>query len=91
MNPMLKSQTIDRSRALEQEETVKVVIRCRPMNNKEINKGMPNIFQLTGEQGEIALHKPEGFNQKELGLETLNTTIDQSEEKIFTFDHAYDE
>jgi hypothetical protein len=44
MNPMLKSQTIDRSRVLDQEEAVKVVIRCRPMNNKEIEKGMPNIF-----------------------------------------------
>lgn len=61
MNPMMKSQTIDRSRALEQEEAVKVVLRCRPMNQKELERGMPNIFQLTGEQGEVALHKPEGF------------------------------
>ena len=44
VNPMLKSQTIDRSRTLEQEEAVKVVIRCRPMNMKELERGMPNIF-----------------------------------------------
>jgi hypothetical protein len=31
------------------------------MNLKELERGMPNIFQLTGEQGEVALHKPEGF------------------------------
>lgn len=60
------------------------------MNTRELERGMPNIFQLTGQHGEIALHKPEGFKQSELGLDTINTT-QEAEEKIFTFDHAYDE
>lgn len=60
------------------------------MNQREIEKDLPNIFQLTGEQGEIALHKPDGFKQSEIGLDTLNKSL-ESEERIFTFDHAYDE
>jgi hypothetical protein len=72
VNPLLKSQTVDRSRILEHEEAVKVVIRCRPMNMKEHDRGMPNIFQLTGSSGEVILHKPDGNIPNE--LDTLNMT-----------------
>ena len=57
------------------------------MNMKELERGMPNIFQLTGNEGEIVLHKPDGVVPYE---GDPNSTVD-GDEKIFTFDHAYDE
>jgi centromeric protein E len=60
------------------------------MNMKELERGMPSIFQLTNNEGEVVLHKPEGHVPMQSEMDTLNTTL-EGEEKVFTFDHAYDE
>ena len=73
-----------------QSERVKVVVRCRPMNDREFEYGQPSVFQLTENSGEVLITKPA---QVQDANTTLNTTIDQdgNDSKLFTFDHAYDD
>ena len=39
-------------------ETVKVCIRCRPLNNKEMNEGNQVVVQINKQSGEIFVKKP---------------------------------
>ena len=39
-------------------ETVKVVIRCRPLSTKEMEAGHDVITKLNTKTGEIYVHKP---------------------------------
>lgn len=55
-------------------ETVKVCIRCRPLNNKEMNEGNQVVVQMQKKSGEIFVKKP---------------YVDEPP-KQFTFDLVYD-
>jgi kinesin family member 17 len=39
-------------------ETVKVMVRCRPMNPKEIDRGCQSIVNIDKEYGQISINKP---------------------------------
>ncbi|KAG1668483.1 hypothetical protein FOA52_005256 [Chlamydomonas sp. UWO 241] len=57
-------------------EAVRVVIRCRPLNEKERTDGRKTIVEMNTSEGSIRLHNPKG---------------DSSEApKTFTFDQVYD-
>ena len=55
-----------------------MAIRCRPMNDKEIQENNDSIFGLSTNYGAILLTKP--VKQDEI----------PSGPKMFTYDHAYD-
>ena len=54
-------------------EAVRVCIRCRPLNSKEIGQGNVKVVEIAAGRGEIFVSKPYG----------------QEEPKQFTFDLAY--
>ena len=54
-------------------EAVKVAIRCRPMNDKELSQGHTKVVNVNHGRGEIIVQKPFGGE----------------EPKQFTFDMAY--
>lgn len=54
-------------------EAVKVAIRCRPMNDKEMAQGHTKVVNVNHQRGEIMVQKPFG----------------SEEPKQFTFDMAY--
>ncbi|CAB3989872.1 kinesin KIF3B [Paramuricea clavata] len=55
-------------------ESVKVIVRCRPMNEKEVGQGFERVVQMDTKRGHVILRNP----QK------------QGEPKEFTFDAIYD-
>lgn len=55
-------------------ETVKVAIRCRPLNSKEKNNGNTRIVNVNNERGEVCVSKPSDMDAKP---------------KTFTFDFSY--
>ena len=38
-------------------ETVRVVIRCRPLNKKEVNEGRAKVVNMDRDNGEILIQK----------------------------------
>uniref|UniRef100_A0A061QII0 Kinesin-like protein kif3b n=1 Tax=Tetraselmis sp. GSL018 TaxID=582737 RepID=A0A061QII0_9CHLO len=58
------------------DECVKVVVRCRPMNEKEIQEGRQRIVDMDLELGQVSLRNPK--------LDTREPP------KAFTFDQVYD-
>lgn len=57
-------------------ETVKVVVRCRPLNSKETNDGRARIVEMDTKTGAVTLKNPKS---------------DANEPpKVFTFDAVYD-
>ncbi|BFZ03932.1 hypothetical protein BsWGS_06970 [Bradybaena similaris] len=56
-------------------ECVKVVVRCRPMNEKEIADGHQRVVEMNVQRGLIEVRNPKGGD---------------SESKKFTFDSVYD-
>ena len=57
----------------ENNEAVKVAIRCRPLNDKEIAQGHTKAVTIKSDRGEITVQKP----------------FQADEPKQFTFDMAY--
>lgn len=55
-------------------ETIKVVIRCRPMSGAEMNQGHQAIVEMNRKQGEIFVKRP----------------FTDEAPKQFTFDSVYD-
>ena len=81
-------------------ESVKVVVRSRPMTEKEISSGYKQIVEMNAEQGIIELHppnsssqppitglfqQPNGKSTNAVGSNNTNETI-----KRFTFDAVFD-
>ncbi|XP_065321604.1 kinesin-II 95 kDa subunit-like [Gordionus sp. m RMFG-2023] len=58
---------------MEKSERIKVIVRCRPMNKKEIDNGYKNIVKLHPERGMIKLKRNKS----------------NEPDKIFTFDAVY--
>mmetsp|Transcript_10295 Transcript_10295/g.22959 ORF Transcript_10295/g.22959 Transcript_10295/m.22959 type:complete len:863 (+) Transcript_10295:48-2636(+) len=57
-------------------ETVRVVVRCRPMSRKEVEDSRVKIVQINDKSGEVALRNPEADAREA--------------PKPFTFDQVYD-
>ena len=57
-------------------ETVKVAVRCRPLNSTEKGNGNTKVVMVDNEKGEISIKKPTDLSAKP---------------KTFTFDFAYGE
>lgn len=64
-------------------ECVKVSVRCRPMNNKELQLNCHKIVTVDSILNQIVLHKPDNK------LDT--TTADDKIDKSFTFDSVFDD
>uniref|UniRef100_A0A061S6B5 Kinesin-like protein n=1 Tax=Tetraselmis sp. GSL018 TaxID=582737 RepID=A0A061S6B5_9CHLO len=58
------------------EECVKVVVRCRPLSEKEVQEGRQRIIEMDCQRGEVSILNPKG------------TPTDPP--KNFTFDQVYD-
>lgn len=56
-------------------EAVKVIIRCRPMSEKEINRGCKKCIKILHDQNSVIVEKPE----------------DPTTTKQFTFDAVFDD
>jgi hypothetical protein len=56
-------------------ETVKVMVRVRPMNKKEKERGCKSIVDVDGARNAIEIHKPDEDGQPG---------------RAFTFDSVYD-
>lgn len=57
-------------------ECVQVVVRCRPMNKKEISRGCENVLDIQPSRGVVEIFSPKDD--------------DRSNGKMFTFDAVYD-
>ncbi|CAG2164191.1 unnamed protein product [Oppiella nova] len=57
-------------------ESVKVIVRCRPMSDKEVKGGHKQIIDMYCDRGVIQIHKP--------------LAAEEESPKIFTFDAVYD-
>ncbi|CAG2106801.1 unnamed protein product, partial [Medioppia subpectinata] len=57
-------------------ESVKVIVRCRPMSDKEVKGGHKQIIDMYCDRGVIQIHK--------------SSTGEDESPKIFTFDAVYD-
>jgi kinesin family protein 3/17 len=57
-------------------ETVKVVVRCRPMSKKEVEDSRKRIIEMVSDKGEVTVRNPEADPREP--------------PKPFTFDHVYD-
>eukprot|EP00882_Tetradesmus_deserticola_P032935 GHRQ01037580.1.p2 GENE.GHRQ01037580.1~~GHRQ01037580.1.p2 ORF type:complete len:137 (+),score=18.79 GHRQ01037580.1:511-921(+) len=55
-------------------ESVKVVVRCRPLNGKEKQDGRERIVDMDARQGQVAVRNPKS----------------EEPPKTFTFDQVYD-
>ncbi|KAF8373365.1 klp-11 [Pristionchus pacificus] len=64
-------------RASRNDETVKVIVRCRPLSQQEIGQGHDRIVKMATDRGLIELRNPKGSNDEPT--------------KDFTFDAIYDE
>lgn len=42
---------------MKKSETVRVVIRCRPLSKKEVNEGREKVVNMDKMNGEINVHK----------------------------------
>lgn len=62
-------------------ESVKVVVRCRPMNEAEKEKQTTVCVEINKKLGEVIVHKPEDQKRRDDRPEPPRT---------FTFDAAYD-
>ncbi len=58
------------------DETVKVVVRCRPFNSKEKNESRGNIIQVDEDSGSVSITNPSAPDEKP---------------KSFTFDSSFDD
>jgi hypothetical protein len=56
-------------------ESVRVVVRCRPMNNREKGLNCKTIINIDGKTGQCAI---------------VNPADEKAPPKTFTFDGAYD-
>lgn len=56
-------------------ESIKVTLRCRPLSSKEIARGCVKITEISTSSATVTVKNPKVAN----------------EEKVFTFDHAFDE
>ena len=56
-------------------EAVKVIVRCRPMNNRELNLGCKDILSIVNNLAQCSIRNPND---------------DKAPPKSFTFDGAYD-
>jgi len=57
-------------------EAVKVVVRCRPLNSKELNDGRQRIVDMDVDAGQVKVRNPK--------------SDDKEPPKMFTFDQVYD-
>lgn len=57
------------------DETVRVLVRCRPFNNREKNLGCKNVIDVKSDVGMVSIKKPDGSSEPP---------------KNFTFDATYD-
>ncbi|KAH9420263.1 Kinesin-like protein kif3c, partial [Dermatophagoides pteronyssinus] len=71
-------------------ECVKVVVRCRPMSDKEKEEKELKVVDVNCERGTIQLHRvpmpPPSWQQQT----TVNNHNDDDDVKIYTFDSVYD-
>lgn len=53
-------------------EAIKVVVRCRPMNQKEKDRGCENIVQIDEQNNQIGITKPdEADNKKSFAFDSV--------------------
>ena len=65
-------------------EAVKVAIRCRPLNDKEIAQGHAKVVNIDKRRGEIVVQRP--FQQEEPKQFTFDMTYgdESAQEEIYT-------
>ncbi|OTF83570.1 hypothetical protein BLA29_011269 [Euroglyphus maynei] len=72
-------------------ECVKVVVRCRPMSDKEKQENGQKVVDVNCERGTIHLHRasmpPPSWQQQSAAMNHVNVDDDV---KIYTFDSVYD-
>ncbi|XP_054162746.1 kinesin-like protein KIF3B [Oppia nitens] len=64
------------SKSSNKSESVKVIVRCRPMSDKEVKDGHKQIIDMYCDRGVIQIHKP--------------NVSEEEVPKSFTFDAVYD-
>ncbi len=60
------------------DEAVKVVVRCRPMNSKEVTEGRKSVINMQVNESQVTITNPD-------------TTAISQDPKSFTFDAVYDD
>lgn len=59
-------------------ESVKVVMRCRPLNSKEREDGRAKIVELDRKTGQVVLHNPKGDAAEPPKTFTFDSVMDES-------------
>lgn len=78
-------------------ECVQVVVRCRPLNQKEIDKGCKKVVNVDDSSGEIIIGNNPNTKQSNFNDEpsfyssTKKQQSSQFPSKMFTFDKAFGE
>lgn len=70
------------------EDTVKVVIRCRPFNQKEANEGAHNIVHANHEMASVTIDPPDFESRKDKSA-TTKDGITIKAPRTFTFDGVF--
>ena len=71
----LEARSVRHREMSKKEETVRVVVRCRPLNSKERGDGREKIVQMDSKRGTV----------------TLQALGSNEPPKTFTFDQVYDD
>jgi kinesin family protein 3/17 len=53
----MEERELRKAGIMKKSETVRVVIRCRPLSKKEVNEGREKVVNMDKMNGEINVHK----------------------------------
>eukprot|EP00057_Strongylocentrotus_purpuratus_P004645 XP_003729166.1 PREDICTED: kinesin-II 95 kDa subunit [Strongylocentrotus purpuratus] len=70
-------------------ETVKVVVRCRPMNSKEISQGHKRIVEMDNKRGLVEVTNPKGPPGEPNKSFTFDTVYDWNSKQIDLYDETF--
>ncbi|XP_037070963.1 kinesin-like protein KIF3B [Pollicipes pollicipes] len=69
-------------------ETVKVVVRCRPLNQKEIANGFEKTVDIDTKRGQIRLKNPKAENDPPREF-TFDAVYDESSKQVELYDETF--
>ncbi|XP_063957114.1 kinesin-II 95 kDa subunit [Lytechinus pictus] len=70
-------------------ESVKVVVRCRPLNSKEISQGHRRIVEMDNKRGLVEVTNPKGAPGEPKKSFTFDTVYDWNSKQIDLYDETF--
>lgn len=70
-------------------EAVKVVVRCRPMSEREIGEGYERIVELNSNSGVVTLHNRKGGDVEAVKQYTFDAVYDWNSKQMDLYDETF--